>query len=485
MAHSGTKITAPVQILGDLQPVLGTGYNGLGQIITTAAINKWSKYKPFRSTSPNFATNDGSGTWLTDRKVAAEHAAYGFIENPSAQALKSQLPHVVWSNNALGHATYQYYRPNGTPYWCRALDFDGYDHNAVPPMAFECATCYYNNLNGITIRMGDATGGDWRAQTCLTLSDFLGTAAGNYYVGFLLYCTSKPGTVYFLTLGKTVNQLNNSVEYLQFSGGYTGQGWRAEYVCPKLAETGSGGWGGQQVTVAVIVSPTQSSASGGFAGKGTYELTTSGCKFLRYGWTTQTDWESKTGMNIGSLLGSGVSMSLEFETNFDRKTVTCEADPSGANINMMDLKFNTGTISYGGSGRATGSGTTWDWYNSFGTGSNAQFTMVARTGFSAANKTVYFRANYGAGSMMLSTHNNAPDDTRAGQFKIAASQYQFKDGTEFTVGFTFNSTDYLICNYMVPSSGRNVICTVEMSLDANFAPAQTISRTITFSLQSR
>lgn len=108
MAHSGTTITAPVQILGDLQPVLGTSYTGLGQIIAgknsggayLVDINKWAKNKPVQYTSVAPLTYD-------QRRAAS----FG----------------LTWDGAYLADSNFGYTRP--TSYF-RLRDFDGYDHNS-------------------------------------------------------------------------------------------------------------------------------------------------------------------------------------------------------------------------------------------------------------------------------------------------------------------------------------------------------------------
>ena len=114
MSHNGTRITAPVQILGDLQPVLGTGYTGLGQIITNASINPFAYCKPFRSSVAAFAN------------ATARNAARGG-QDGTGDGLT--IPIGV-------SATWEYQRPRGigNNEWFRALDFDGYEHAATAPL---------------------------------------------------------------------------------------------------------------------------------------------------------------------------------------------------------------------------------------------------------------------------------------------------------------------------------------------------------------
>lgn len=137
MSHSGTKIMGQVQILGDLQPVLGTGYKDLGQIITNANINKWAFHKPFRSSATSFANE-------TEREAAMSAAKCGL--NPNVATL-AKLAVKTWGySGGVSHDTKEqciaeihewgdYQRPRGAAYneWFRLLDFRNYEHAAIAP----------------------------------------------------------------------------------------------------------------------------------------------------------------------------------------------------------------------------------------------------------------------------------------------------------------------------------------------------------------
>lgn len=126
-----------MQILGDLQPVLGTAYNKLGDIITNANINKWAYHKPFRSSMTSFA-ND------TEREAAMSAAKCGL--NPNV-AILAKLAIKTWEYSggassdtkeqciAEIHEWGDYQRPRGAAYneWFRLLDFRNYEHAAIAP----------------------------------------------------------------------------------------------------------------------------------------------------------------------------------------------------------------------------------------------------------------------------------------------------------------------------------------------------------------
>lgn len=97
MGHSNGKITAPVGIDADIAPVLGVGSYDLGYLCSNAhgKINKWSYIKPKEANTPDFNN--------------------------------ANLPGLIYDSV---NKTIVYDVPKT---WYRALDFDGYDHNAKPP----------------------------------------------------------------------------------------------------------------------------------------------------------------------------------------------------------------------------------------------------------------------------------------------------------------------------------------------------------------
>lgn len=97
MAHSNGVITAPVGIDADIAPVLGVGSYDLGYLCSNAhgKINKWSYIKPKEANTPDFNN--------------------------------ANLPGLIYDS---ANKTIVYDAPKT---WYRALDFDGYDHNAKPP----------------------------------------------------------------------------------------------------------------------------------------------------------------------------------------------------------------------------------------------------------------------------------------------------------------------------------------------------------------
>lgn len=121
MAHSGNVITAPVQLLGDLQPVLGTGVRSLGRLITVANIKPWAKYKPVRRNKVTPVTS-------TDR----EAAHFGM----SVQGSSGTAPYGLLDIYDGEMNSWSYDRPRGASNeeWFRMLDSNGYTHAPQNPV---------------------------------------------------------------------------------------------------------------------------------------------------------------------------------------------------------------------------------------------------------------------------------------------------------------------------------------------------------------
>lgn len=150
MSHSGTRIIAPIQILGDLQPVLGTTLKSVLQIIQQAPINKFAKCKPFPAIASSYAQP-------SDRLTAAKNAGY-------ALTLPMYSVGIFASNNRYREA-WGYRRPTGgigvSP--GRVLDFafDGYEHSTSAWVLGNTATSLRAIFNtrlqiaGATMAAGD------------------------------------------------------------------------------------------------------------------------------------------------------------------------------------------------------------------------------------------------------------------------------------------------------------------------------------------
>lgn len=158
MAHSGTKITAPVQILGDLQPVLGTGLDGLGNIIAgqtggqyKVEIKEWAKYKPVRHASRSA---------LTEAQRAV--AKYGLSAPSTPTATTAPYALFSYYDGNMNGWTYQRprgYNPPSYEEWFRLLDFDGYNHAPSDPIrSYSAATEMQCDTQPATFQMAGFIG---------------------------------------------------------------------------------------------------------------------------------------------------------------------------------------------------------------------------------------------------------------------------------------------------------------------------------------
>jgi len=383
-AENGNGLT-----MTELHNALGVG-GGLGYAITNGTINKWAKYKPFRSTSANFATNDGtSGTYLTDREKARQRVIYGFSPDPSRQSV-SDTPMITFTNNVMDNkdASFVYYRPDGT-YWFRMLDLDGYMADAVMGFKLALNTMYYNTINGAVFHFGLSSISGFDSRYCLTPQDVLSEAHGSMYVGVLL---SKAGSFnkYFVSSGKTLNELRSNVGVALFAG-QSVSGASGYAIVPALANE----WRGQQVTAAVILAPTE------------------------YSDPTQC-------YDFKSLYAN--CYSLEFTRNLDRVTLPVTQDQSGMDLTKLSIaRATTPTGTHG-----TTDGGNWHYYNNI---SPLSLSIYANSGWSSSAKTVYYElvlTEASGGGMWVANYSSMEGI----QIKVSGSFSIAQGGTQY-VGYTF------------------------------------------------
>lgn len=128
MAHSNGIITAPVGIHNDIPQTLGIGSTDLGTQCISPNINPFAKYKPVRLATILGKLEAGS-FMIEDTRTSVPYSTdwwrsingqCGFQMEQVNNVGNPNLPDPVWT----------YLRPNGSPYPYRAIDFDGYNHNA-------------------------------------------------------------------------------------------------------------------------------------------------------------------------------------------------------------------------------------------------------------------------------------------------------------------------------------------------------------------
>lgn len=130
MSVSDGNISKPVRILADIKAFFGINDNRMSVLLRNDKINKWSKYKPIKSTAKvNLTKND----------IIAARA--GLVPSQPLTVLRSAItPNGISSpvDKTVSEVTaqifsYSYNRPTGGNYPFRLLDFNGYDHNTTPP----------------------------------------------------------------------------------------------------------------------------------------------------------------------------------------------------------------------------------------------------------------------------------------------------------------------------------------------------------------
>lgn len=115
MPANNGKVTAPVSC-DDVHDAMGEDSYDLGTLFTSAKINMWAKFKPYRINQPGDITD-------TQRK----YINFGLIL-PTIYNSKAELIAGLRSNGG----SWGYDRPTDTDFQ-RLTDFDGYNHNAIPP----------------------------------------------------------------------------------------------------------------------------------------------------------------------------------------------------------------------------------------------------------------------------------------------------------------------------------------------------------------
>lgn len=191
MAHTtnriyiDTSVTPNVGVsIGDIQAVIGSSRNDIGGLIVNGNINKWAKYKPYRSSV--LATTDAQRRAAFFGLSISVFNALGTPSNQNTFLGKLVNDELMWT----------YLRPRGLSYneWFRFLDFDGYYKDAVCPVGDPVTTVYVQNNGQVQLAwdlLDNLDAGN------LTLADiYVGeTPLSDYYLGVLLY---KSGSNYRL-----------------------------------------------------------------------------------------------------------------------------------------------------------------------------------------------------------------------------------------------------------------------------------------------
>ncbi|QOR58262.1 hypothetical protein [uncultured phage cr106_1] len=128
MAHSNGRITAPIGIHNDIPQTLGTSSTDLGTLCTSPNINPFSKYKPVRLNTMLGSLESGYFQLDNNRLSFPYSTDWWRSTNGQAGFEMAQVDNV--GNPNVKDPVWTYLRPNGSPYPYRAIDFNGYNHNA-------------------------------------------------------------------------------------------------------------------------------------------------------------------------------------------------------------------------------------------------------------------------------------------------------------------------------------------------------------------
>lgn len=169
-----TKIlTAPIS-LGDISAAVQKVSGDLGTLCTAEGINMWSRRKPVRSSSSGI---------LTDAEFSAVNCG---VVQPSYSTLDALMNkyHQHYKGGDFLNNGWGYNRPRGAANnpaeWYRALDFNGYKHDAVSPfgdVSYPSVVRSGNNAT-VTLALNQST------SDGMVLSDLGGLA--DYYIGVYL-----------------------------------------------------------------------------------------------------------------------------------------------------------------------------------------------------------------------------------------------------------------------------------------------------------
>ena len=372
--------------IDEVRQCLGSSSRDLATLCKSPNINIWAKYKPFRCSAFAFDSDAAMET-------AQRSALYGFSPDPTRQS-SLDTPAISFVNNIMQnvHGSFVYYGPRGITNneWFRLLDFDGYSHNAVPGFKLELNNIFYNSTNAAIFYFGmSGPISGYNSLYCLSPNDILAPSHGDKMVGLLL---SRDGYAnkYFVSTGKTLNQLKGTLGYVLFSGQEQPPTSMPYVVVPALANE----WRGATIKAAAILAPAAYS-------------------------------DPSTCYNFNSAWAD--SYSLEFTQNMDRISKTVTQDTTGMDMSKLTIsRTSTQTGVHGTLGD-------WHYYNNM---SPITINVHAEVGWSSTSKTVYYEMRLlpNGGALWAPNYSSMEgvDIVDTGSFGIAA-------GNNRSIGHSFDA----------------------------------------------
>lgn len=236
------KITVPIST-EDVSEALNELSGDIGTLCVSDEINDWAKYKPIVYPSwKELTENQRIGTAEDNRN----NIFYGIkISGLPTSAIIDE------SFADMHSATFKYIKPSGGPFApFRILDFDGYNHNAVPnPYAsfasdgnslegfYNDADLVMGGISGITVQYSEnnldgVNFAEILAGGKVSLSDVLNKA----YPCILI--TDKAGSTYFTALSTTIDDNGNTgPSKLVRNGEIINKTWFVKMSKPVKSET--------------------------------------------------------------------------------------------------------------------------------------------------------------------------------------------------------------------------------------------------------
>lgn len=346
MAHNSnyTKIWAESEnglTMTELHNALGVG-GGLGYAITHGTIVAMAKYKAVKSSKTSALT-------ATDRA----NARYGLVE-PSYFSPNTFSTPPAWT----------YARPTaGSPNELfRMLDFNGYDNEALPPIAMDLVSTGGIKINGTfaillwkdsyvnTYRTIIGASGQWTADQSLSIAEILEGGLNqynNHYISFIFYRYNSGKTAIeaatLIATNKKFGDIQGSNVFMFYPQGATESG----ITYPEIPDLQNNAYAGRQYMVAICLSNTGPSSPTSKAYEvlpSNYTCMSLGLDYHRWDYATTIASSSSAIDSLHCVFNSGPTLSYVTQHSQAWNEYTCAqtisvtitrpAGWSGANISI-------------------------------------------------------------------------------------------------------------------------------------------------------
>lgn len=213
-------ITRPIGV-ATVANVLGSGNAQIGALCVHQNINKWSRFKPFRSTAKGYTTK-------ALREAALQAVNFGLSCTPYQPATGLDL--LTWLEVT---QNWDYNKPRGYTYteFCRLEDFEGYAHTEIAPMQGNGTIVFQRHVSTRQITLGyTLSGGD----DGIGISEL--SALSNYYAG-MIFRRSGSSTRYIITSGTTIGNEGMSFTLSNSAPFNADFDWEYNVICSSVPFT--------------------------------------------------------------------------------------------------------------------------------------------------------------------------------------------------------------------------------------------------------